>query len=90
MLGFGVLRQGRAYSRDFGFNDLRHGVASIGIRHLVKRSNYLADIYLLAIPRYSRSLVIISPSSSISIIELLLLLKLLTLRFLYLYAISPS
>ena len=39
MLGFGVLRQGRAYSRDFRFNDLRHSVASVGIRHLVKRGN---------------------------------------------------
>ena len=86
MLGFGVLRQGRVYSRDFGYNDLRHSVASIDIRYLVRRGNYLAGKYLLSIPRYIRSLVI---SSFINIIELLLLLILLTLRFLYLYAISP-
>ena len=70
----------------FGFDDLRHSVASVGIRYLVKRGNYLADIYLLTIPYHFRSLVISSPS--INIIELLLLLILLTLRFLYLYAIS--
>ena len=79
------MRQGRAYSRDFGFDDLRHDVASAGIRYLVKRSNYLAGIYLLAIPHYFRSLVI---SSFINIIELLLLLILLNPRFLYLYTIS--
>ena len=45
MLEFGVLRQGRAYSRDFGFDDLRHGVAGAGIRHLIKMGNYLAGIY---------------------------------------------
>ena len=39
MLGFGALRQGRVYSRDFGFDDLRHSVASVGIRYLVKRGN---------------------------------------------------
>ena len=55
MLGFGALRQGRAYSRDFEFEDLRHSVASIGIRYLVKRGNYLAGIYLLAITRYFSS-----------------------------------
>ena len=87
MLGFGALRQGRAYSRDFVFDDLRHGVASAGIMYLVKRGNYLAGISLLVIPRYFRSLVI--SSSSMNIIELLLLLLLLTLRLLYLYAISP-
>ena len=86
MLEFGILRQGRVYSRDFGFNDLRHSVASAGIRHLFERGNYLTDIYLLAISRYFRSLVI---SSYMNIIELLLLPILLTLRFLYLYAISP-
>ena len=86
MLGFDILRQGRACSRDFRFDDLRYSVASAGIRHLTKRGNYLAGIYLLTIPRYFRSLVI---SSSINIIELLLLLILLTPRFLYLYAISP-
>ena len=86
MLGFGALRQDRAYSRDFGFDNLRHSVASAGIRHLVKRGNYLADIYLLIISRYFRSLVI---SSSINIIELLFLSILLTSRFSYLYAISP-
>ena len=86
MLGFGASRQGRVCSRDFEFEDLRYGVASVCIRHLVKRDNYLADIYLLTIPRYLRSLVI---SYSINIIELLLLLLLLTLRFLYLYTISP-
>ena len=80
MLGFGASRQGRACSRDLEFKDLRHGVASVGIRHLVKRGNYIADIYLLVIPRYFRSLVI--SSSSINIIELLLLSILLTLRFL--------
>ena len=79
MLGFGALRQGRACSRDFGFDDLRHGVASAGIRYLVKRDNYLVDIYLLAMPYYFRSLVI---SSFINIIGLLLLLILLTPRFL--------
>ena len=31
MLEFGTLRQGRVYSRDFRFNNLRHGVASAGI-----------------------------------------------------------
>ena len=51
MLGFGVLRQGRACLRDFGIDNLRHGVASAGIRHLIKRGNYLAGICLLAIPR---------------------------------------
>ena len=66
MLGFGVLRQDRACSRDFGFNDLRYDVAGVGIRYLVKRGNNLADIYLLAIARYFRFLVI--SSSSISII----------------------
>ena len=86
MLGFGALRQGRAYSRDFGFDDLRHSVASVDIRHVVKRGNYLADIYLLAIPRYFRYLVI---SSFTNVIELLLLLILITLRFLYLYTIGP-
>ena len=79
MLGFDVLRQGRAYSRNSGFDNLRHGVASAVIRHLVKRGNYLADIYLLAIPYYFRSLVI--SSSSINIIDLLLLILLLTLCF---------
>ena len=66
--------------------DLRHSVASAGIRHLFERGNYLAGIYLLAIPRYFKSLVI---SSSINVIELLLLLILLTLYFFHLYAISP-
>ena len=51
MLGFGTLRQGRVCSRDFRFDNLRHSVASAGIRHLTKRGNYLAGIYLLAIPR---------------------------------------
>ena len=46
MLGFGVLRQGRVYLRDFKSEDLRHGVASAGIRYLVKRSNYLSGIYI--------------------------------------------
>ena len=80
------MRQGRVYSRDSRFDNLRHSVASVGIRYLVKRGNYLADIYLLTIPRNFRFLVI---SSSIDIIELLLLPILLTTRFLYLYAISP-
>ena len=87
MLGFDILRQGRVYLRDFGFNDLRYSVASVDIRYLVKRGNYLANIYLLTISRYFRSLVI---SFSINIIELLLLSILLTLYFLYLYAISSS
>ena len=87
LLGFGALRQGRACSRDFRFDDLRHGVASAVIRHLTKRGNYLVGICLLAIPYYFRSLVI--SSSSMSVIELVLLPILLTLRFLYLYAISP-
>ena len=86
MLGFGILRQGRVYLRDLGFNDLRYGVASAGIRYLIKRGNYLVGIYLPAIPRSFRSLVI--SSSSMNIIELLLLLILLILYFLYLYAIS--
>ena len=86
MLGFGALRQDRVYSRDFGFDNLRHGVASAGIRHLVKRGNYLAGIYLLAISYYFRPFVI--SSSLILIIELLLLSILLTTRFLYLYTIS--
>ena len=86
MLGFGASRQGRACSRDFKFEDLRHSVVSAYIRYLVKRDNYLAGIYLLAISRYFRFLVI--SSSLINIIELLRLLILLTLRFLYLYAIS--
>ena len=51
MLGFGALRQGRACSRNFGFDDLRYSVASVGIRYLFERGNYLAGIYLLAIPR---------------------------------------
>ena len=85
MLGFGIIRQGRVYSRDFKFKDLRHGVTSVGIKNLVKRDNRLVDIYLLAIPRYFRTIVI---SSSINRIELLLLLILLTLYFLYLYVIS--
>ena len=79
MLGFGVLRQGRVYLRDFGFDDLRHGVANVDIRYLVKRGNYLAGIYLLTISRYFRSLV---TSSSINIIVLLLLPILLILCFL--------
>ena len=44
MLGFGTLRQGRVYSRDFRFGNLRYDVASVDIRYLVKRSNYLAGI----------------------------------------------
>ena len=87
MLGFGILRQGRVYLRDFRFDNLRHGVASVGIRRLVKRGSYLADIYLLAISRYFRSLVI--SFSSINIIELLLLTIFLAPRFLYLCAIGP-
>ena len=79
MLGFGALRQGRVYSRDIGFNDLRHGVASASIRYLVKRGNCLADIYLLVILYYFRSLVI---SSFMNVIGLLLLPILLTLYFL--------
>ena len=86
MLGFGVLRQDRVYSRDFEFEDLYHSVASVGIRYLVKRGNYLSVTYLLTIPRYFRFLLIIS---SINIIEILLLSILLTSRFLYLYTISP-
>ena len=50
-LGFGALRQDRVYLRDFGFNNLRHSIASAGIRHLTKRDNYLVGIYLLTIPR---------------------------------------
>ena len=87
MLGFGTLRQGRVCLRDFRFEDLRHSVASVGIRHLVKRGNYLAGTYLLVIPRCFSFLVI---SSSINIIELLLLSIVLALRFLYLYAISTA
>ena len=69
------------------FQDLRHGVASVGIRYLVKRDNHLAEIYLLFIAYYFRSLV---NSSSINLIKLLLLIILFTPRFLYLYAIrSP-
>ena len=86
VLGFDVLRQGRAYLRDSRFKDLRHGVASAGIKYLVKRDNYLAGIYLLDIPYYFESLVI---SSYIYIIELFLLSILSNLRYLYLYAISP-
>ena len=86
MLGFGVLRQGRVYSRDFKFEDLRHDVASVSIRYLVKRGDYMAGIYLLAITRYSRFLVI---SSSLNIIDLVLLTILLTLRFFFtLYYLS--
>ena len=40
LLGFGLLRQGRACSRDFEFDNLRHSVASVGIRYLVKQGNY--------------------------------------------------
>ena len=86
MLGFGVLRQGKVYSRDFRFEDLRHSVASEGIRYLVKRVNYLTGIYLLTISRYFSSLVI---SSSKNIIDLLQLFILLILRIFYLNAISP-
>ena len=85
MLEFGILRQGRVYSRDFEFEDLRYSVASIVIRYIVKRGNYLASIYLLTLSRYFKSLVISSP---INIIELLLLSILLNLRFLYLYTKS--
>ena len=81
------MRQDRVCSRDFEFEVLRHGVASAGIRYLVKRGNYIAGIYLLAIVYYFRSLVI---SSLINKIELLVLIILLTLCFLQLYAISPS
>ena len=66
MLGLGASRQGRVYSRDFQFEDLRHGVASVCIRYLAKWGNYLAGIYLLVIPRYFSSLVI---SSLINIIN---------------------
>ena len=51
MLGFVVLRQDRVYLRDSRFNNLRHGVASVCIRYLVKWDNYLVDIYLLVISR---------------------------------------
>ena len=51
MLVFGVLRQGRVYSRNFRFYNLRHGVASVDLRYLIKRGNYLAGIYLLTILR---------------------------------------
>ena len=79
MLGFGILRQSRVYLRNFKFDDLRHDVVSVGIRYFVNRSNYVVGIYLLAISRYFRSLVI---SSFLFIIDLLLLLIILTLRFL--------
>ena len=51
------MRQGRVYLRDFRFNDLRDGGASVGIIYLVKRGHYLANIYLLAIFYYFRSIV---------------------------------
>ena len=66
--------------------DLRYNVASIYIKYSVKRGNYLAGIYLLAIHRNLRFLVI---SSFRKIKELFLLSILLSLYFLYLYVISP-
>ena len=62
-----------------------YGVASVGIRYLVKRGNYLVIIYLLAITRYFRSLVI---SSFIKIIKMILFSILITLDFIYIYVIS--
>ena len=75
MLGFGVLRQGRVYSRNFRFNDLRYSVASAGIRYLTKRGNYLVGIYLLAIPSYFRSLVISSSSKYNRIITIIYIIN---------------
>ena len=69
MLGFDVLRQGRVCSRDSKFKDLRHGVASVDISYLIKRDNYLTNIYLLAITRYFSFIVI---NCSINEIDLLL------------------
>ena len=70
------MRQGRVYSRDFGFNNLRHGVASANIRQLVKRANYLVGIYLLTETRYFRFLVIISSTNIMKLLQLLLILTL--------------